>query len=174
MNSLHGQAQQGNQQRYLFVPITRRCLACHVVPWVTHAWYVGPAGFHDDGCNEAFLAGESWLDTAFTLPATPPPAAESPTEPHLPNRLSEEGYANDPPLFRTAAFSSADLCQIAAADAPAVCTTPHCLSSIGQFCLTAYSKYPPCHEAEEVQSSLQFLAIGAWLLQVNQHGLELV
>lgn len=43
--------------------------------------------------EESFTPEDSWLDTAFTLPANPPPAAQTPPQPHLPNGLSDEGYA---------------------------------------------------------------------------------
>ena len=54
--------------------------------------------FSEGGICDEFLEEDSMWDSAFALPATPPPAAESLALPHLPNRLSEEGYACTPML----------------------------------------------------------------------------
>ena len=54
--------------------------------------------FSEGGIGDGYPEEDSIWDTAFALPAAPPPAAESPALPHLPNRLSEEGYGCNPML----------------------------------------------------------------------------
>lgn len=84
-------------------------LSCLLTMWLHHVvvscGYVMHAGISLLASNlvieKSFTAEDFWLDTAFTLPANPPPAAETSPQPLLPSSLSGEGYAPYLPLTST-------------------------------------------------------------------------